>query len=82
MAIWDGRRRRYTIAEARDQLARIVHAVESEGPVEFTRRGKPVAVLVSLSDYGRSSELTFWVGSPARFPYPKYARRPEPRRIS
>lgn len=53
-------RKRYTIAQARDQLARLVHEVESQGPVELTRRGKPVAVLVSVSDYPASSEPSFW----------------------
>jgi len=44
----------YSIAEARDHLARIVHAVERGKPVELTRRGKPVAVLVSVNLYRRS----------------------------
>jgi len=45
-------RSKYSIAEARDNLAKIVHEVES-GPVELTRRGRPVAVLVSLNEYER-----------------------------
>lgn len=53
---------RYSIAEARNQLARIVHDAEQGHPVEFTRRGKPVAVLVSLTEYERLSgeRVGFW----------------------
>ena len=43
---------KYSIAEARDNLAKIVHEAE-DGPVELTRRGRSVAVLVSLSEYER-----------------------------
>jgi prevent-host-death family protein len=53
-------KKRYTIAQARDQLARLVHEVEADGPVEITRRGKPVAVLVSVTDYSPAMEHGFW----------------------
>lgn len=43
----------YTIAEARDQLSRVVHEAESRGPVELTRRGRMVAVVLSASDFER-----------------------------
>lgn len=42
---------RYSIAEARNHLARLVHDAESGSPVELTRRGKRVAVLLSISQY-------------------------------
>jgi len=45
--------KRYSIAEARDRLPGIVHEVEEGGPVELTRRGEPVAVVLSLADYQR-----------------------------
>jgi prevent-host-death family protein len=45
--------RRYSIAEARATLPSIVDEVDSERPVEITRRGKPVAVVLSLSEYER-----------------------------
>ncbi len=45
--------KRYSIAEARNHLPEIVHDVERNGAVEFTRRGKPVAVLMSLDEYQR-----------------------------
>ena len=50
----------YSIAEARDHLAKIVHSVEDSSHVFLTRRGKPVAVLVSAETFdeltqGRSS---------------------------
>ena len=51
----------YSIVEARDNLAKIVRESESS-PVELTRRGRPVAVLVSLDEFerlqGRSE--TYW----------------------
>jgi antitoxin Phd len=54
MAIWRWAvRKQYSIAQARDHLPGIVHAVEESGPVELTRRGKPVAVILSLSEYER-----------------------------
>jgi prevent-host-death family protein len=54
--------KRYSIAEARHNLAAIVHEAERESPVELTRRGEPVAVLLSLEAYQRllSKEIHFW----------------------
>lgn len=43
----------YSVAEARDKLARLVHEAEHGRPVRITRRGKPVAVLISQADYLR-----------------------------
>jgi len=54
--------KQYSIAEAKNKLPSIIHDVE-EGPiVQFTRRGRPVAVLVSLGDYERLSKQKkgFW----------------------
>ena len=53
---------KYSIAEARDNLARIVHEAEAAGPVELTRRGRSVAVLVSISEYERlqGREQSLW----------------------
>ena len=45
--------KRYSIAEARASLATIVDQVEAGADVELTRRGKPVAVVVSLEEYAR-----------------------------
>ena len=50
--------KQYSIAQARDHLASIVHDVERVGPVELTRRGKPVAVVVSIDDYQRATTRT------------------------
>ena len=52
----------YSIAEARDRLPGIVHDVEAGTPVELTRRGKPVAVLMSVDEYRRlsSGREGFW----------------------
>lgn len=54
--------KQYSIAEARDKLASIVHEVEEAGPVKLTRRGKPVAVLITESEYERlkSAKTSFW----------------------
>jgi antitoxin Phd len=43
----------YSIAEARNDLPSIVHDVERGHPVKLTRRGRPVAVIVSLKEYER-----------------------------
>lgn len=52
---------RYSIAEARDHLAQVVHEAEKGVPIELTRRGKPVAVLVSTREYRRlTGRPTFW----------------------
>ena len=45
--------RRFSIAEARNALSGIVHSAEQNGPVTLTRRGKPVAVVVSEADFSR-----------------------------
>ena len=41
----------YSIADARSQLPTIVHSVEKGGATQLTRRGKPVAILLSLKEY-------------------------------
>jgi prevent-host-death family protein len=43
----------YSIAQARDRLASLVHDVENGVSVELTRRGKRVAVLISIDEYNR-----------------------------
>ena len=43
--------KQYSLAEARDQLTRLVRDVEKGETVELTRRGKPVAMLVSLREF-------------------------------
>jgi prevent-host-death family protein len=45
--------RRYSIAEARSRLPSIVDEAESGIAVELTRRGQPVAVLVSSREFER-----------------------------
>ena len=47
--------KQYSIAEAKAKLPGIVRQVEESGPVEITRRGKPVAVVLSLEEYRRIS---------------------------
>jgi len=44
---------RYSIAEARSQLPTIVSQAESGLEVELTRRGQPVAVVVSRREFER-----------------------------
>jgi prevent-host-death family protein len=55
----------YSIAEARNQFAALVRdAEESNRPVEVTRRGQPVAVILSAEEYARllanQPERDFW----------------------
>ena len=45
--------RRYSIADARTSLPAIVDQAEAGQPVELTRRGKPVVVVVSLGTFQR-----------------------------
>ena len=45
--------KRYSIAEARSHLPSIVDQAEAGQEIELTRRGKPVAVLVSLRQFER-----------------------------
>ena len=43
----------YTIAEAKNRLPSIIHSVEKGPSVKLTRRGRPVAVLLSIAEYER-----------------------------
>ncbi len=54
--------RSYTIAQARNHFASIVHEVEKAAPVEVTRRGEPVAVVLSVQTYRRllAARTDFW----------------------
>lgn len=45
--------KRYSIAEARKNLPSIVDKAESGAEVELTRRGRPIAVVVSVEEYSR-----------------------------
>jgi len=45
--------RRYSIAEARSSLPAIVDQAAAGQEIELTRRGKPVAVVVSLGEFVR-----------------------------
>lgn len=46
----------YSIAAAKNNLSGLVHEVEQGHPVRLTRRGKPVAVLISTAQYERLSK--------------------------
>jgi prevent-host-death family protein len=46
----------YSIAEARNQLPRLVHEVEKGDTVTLTRRGKPVAVMIGFAELRRLRE--------------------------
>lgn len=49
----DGMAKQYSIAEARSNLPSIVDQAEAGQTVELTRRGKPVAVVMSLQEVER-----------------------------
>lgn len=53
--------RRYSIAEARNHFAEIVHDLKHVARVEVTRRGRPVAILISVEEFEmlRSGNITF-----------------------
>lgn len=52
----------YSIAQAKNLLGRVVHEAEEGPPVELTRRGRPVAMVISLRDLKRLGEpgRDFW----------------------
>jgi prevent-host-death family protein len=54
--------KRYSIAQARHDLAAIVHELEQQQSVELTRRGEPVAVMLSVQEYRRllTNKGDFW----------------------
>ena len=43
----------YSIAQARDRFTQLVQQAETGDPVQITRRGKPVAVILSQDEYQR-----------------------------
>jgi prevent-host-death family protein len=45
----------YSIAQARDRLTQLVHTAEQGTPIEITRRGKRVAVILSVEEFDRLS---------------------------
>lgn len=52
----------YSIAEAKAHFAQLVHQAEEGQAVELTRRGRPVAVVLSIDDFRRLErpESTSW----------------------
>lgn len=52
----------YSIAEARDQFAAIVHDLRTTPAIQLTRRGKPVAMLLAIEEYERlaAGRTDFW----------------------
>jgi prevent-host-death family protein len=42
---------RYSIAEARNHFAEIVHDLKHVSRIEVTRRGRPVAILISVEEF-------------------------------
>ncbi len=45
--------KRYSIAESKNRLPAIIHEAEKSGPIFIHRRGKAVAVLLSVESYQR-----------------------------
>jgi antitoxin Phd len=46
---------KFSIAEAKNKLPALIHQAERSGRVDLTRRGKSVAVILSLEEYNRIS---------------------------
>jgi len=46
----------YSVAEARDQLARLLRVIEAGDHVHITRRGKKIAVLLSVREFDQLQE--------------------------
>ena len=55
-------KRQFSIAEAKNKLPSIIHQVEKGPSVKLTRRGEPVAVLLSIHEYQLMDQKTrgFW----------------------
>ena len=53
---------RYSVTQARNRFAAIIHSLESQPRIEVTRRGRPVAVLISIEacERLRSTQADFW----------------------
>jgi len=53
---------RYSVAQARNRFAEIVHSLESQQRVEVTRRGRTVAVMISIEAYEQmqAAQADFW----------------------
>lgn len=51
-----------SIAQARHDLANLVHKAETGGHIQLTRYGKPVAVIVSKNEFERvhKKQQNFW----------------------
>lgn len=45
--------KQYSIADARKKLPTVIDEAEAGAEVELTRRGKPVAVVISVEEYQR-----------------------------
>lgn len=54
--------KQFSISEAKNKLPALVHDIEHGPAVQLTRHGKPVAVLISISQYKRliSRPKNFW----------------------
>ena len=54
--------KQFSISEAKNRLPALVHDIENGPAVQLTRHGKPVAVLISISQYKRlvSRPKNFW----------------------
>ncbi len=51
----------YSVTEARRKFSDVLRKAETEGAVTITRRGRPVAVLLSIEEYRRlQSKESFW----------------------
>jgi prevent-host-death family protein len=55
---------RYSVAEAKNQLPELLREVGKGNPVEITKRGEPVAVVLSVGDYkqlvNKEKATFFW----------------------
>jgi prevent-host-death family protein len=70
--------RRYSIARARAELPTLLRSVEKGAEIEISRRGAPVAVILSVADRARLSARKSFVEAfdafVAKNPLPKLER--------
>jgi PTS system cellobiose-specific IIB component len=56
----------YSIAQAKDKLTQIIRAAEAGDSVEITRRGEPVAVILSIAAYQKLQQPRPTLGEAVR----------------
>jgi prevent-host-death family protein len=79
------RKTRWSVADAKASLSELIARASSAGPQTITRRGEPVAVVVSVDEWKRKTRrkgnlAEFFASSPLRDSGFEIERTPDPDR--